>query len=232
MEPARKAPMTEPINFAIAAADLRRQEVARIAATVTPTLDSLRVLTLARFRDEIALMMERLGHTIITDPTAADLVTLKEGRKFITECARPADLTPARMRDLVRLHEGVIAANAQAGIYVTLRSFTADAQEYAATAPLKLVDAEILKRSMQRSLKGVLLPLTYKAMCCQCGEIVQHRLSKGEALPCNNGHMVAPTIARASLQRRKSAAGQFSRREIRAHNYKYEARMMKKPRGG
>jgi hypothetical protein len=56
------APALSP--FAVAAAELRRQEFARIAATVTPTLDSLRVMTLARFRDEIALMMERLGHTI------------------------------------------------------------------------------------------------------------------------------------------------------------------------
>ena len=88
------------------------------------------------------------------------------------------------------------------------------------------------------------MPQTYKAMCQQCGEIVQHRLDReqDEARPCGNGHMVAPTIARAMLlPPRPAAAGSgttrqtptprpYSRREIRAHNYKYEARMMKKPR--
>jgi hypothetical protein len=88
------------------------------------------------------------------------------------------------------------------------------------------------------------LPQTYKAMCHQCGG-VQHRLDReqDEARPCGSGHMVAPTIARAMLLRPRPAATgtgstkeptprPYSRREIRAHNYKYEARMMKKPRAG
>ena len=86
------------------------------------------------------------------------------------------------------------------------------------------------------------LPQSYKAMCRQCGDIVQHRLDSDEAKRCGNGHFVAPTIARAELVKPRqtepggTAAGltpaprPLSRREIRAHNYKYEARMMKKPR--
>jgi hypothetical protein len=35
--------------------------------------------------------------------------------------------------------------------------------------------------------------------CCQCGGIVQHRLDNDQARPCRNGHLVAPTIARATL---------------------------------
>jgi hypothetical protein len=86
------------------------------------------------------------------------------------------------------------------------------------------------------------MPQTYQAMCCQCGEIVQHRLDReqDEARPCSNGHAVAPTIARDMLLPPKPAAPgtgsgkqpaprPYSRREIRAHNAKYEARMMKKP---
>jgi hypothetical protein len=234
-----------PMNFAAAADALRRQEFARLAAAVTPTLEALRSLTPAPFREQIALMMERLGHTIITDPAAPDLVTVKEGRKFITACARPADPAPTGTRDLERLHNAVITANAQGGIYVTTRSFTAEAQEFAATLPIiQLADGEVLKRSMNLSLKRVVLPPTYKAMCQQCGEIVHHRLSKGETLPCINGHMVAPTIARASLARRKSAAAAtgeqspapavrpLTRREIRAHNFKVRARVMKQQQQG
>jgi hypothetical protein len=55
--------------------------------------------------------------------------------------------------------------------------------------------------------------------------------------------MVAPTIVRAMLLSSRPAGSRagdpnnpaprpYSRREIRAHNYKYEACMMKKPGGG
>jgi hypothetical protein len=83
-------------------------------------------------------------------------------------------------------------------------------------------------------------------MCRQCGEIVQHRLDQGEALPCGNGHLVAPTIARAALvppkkQRQPDAADHQSHnprpkkwrnmsakaqrcRAIKAHNHQGRAR--------
>jgi hypothetical protein len=85
-------------------------------------------------------------------------------------------------------------------VYVTPRSFTPDAEHYAASMPMiSLVDVELLNRSMQRSLRGVALPQTYRAMCCQCGEIVQQRLDRGHAIACGNGHLVPATIARDSL---------------------------------
>ena len=58
-----------------------------------------------------------------------------------------------------------------------------------------------------------------------------------------NGHAVAPTIARDMLLPPKPAAPgtggnvkepaprPYTRREIRVHNARYEARMMRKPRG-
>jgi hypothetical protein len=54
---------------------------------------------------------------------------------------------------------------------------------------------------MKQSKAGAVLPETYKAMCRQCGDIVQHRLHRVAAVPCSNGHLVAPTIARAALVR-------------------------------
>jgi hypothetical protein len=56
-----------------------------------------------------------------------------------------------------------------------------------------------LVSTLNRSRKGVLLPQTYKAMCRQCGEIVQDRLGNDEALRCRNEHFVAPTIARDTI---------------------------------
>ena len=49
-------------------------------------------MTAQAFGATVALMLERLGHQIVTD--APELVTTKAGRKFITACARPTDLGP------------------------------------------------------------------------------------------------------------------------------------------
>jgi hypothetical protein len=157
-------------DFAAAADALRRQELARLADAVTPPLEALRSLTPAPFRFEIALMVERLGHTVVTEPGAPNLVTVKDGRKFIIACATPADSEPAGTGDLARLHDAVIAASAQSGIYVTTRSFTADARAYAASMPiLQLVDGKKLVESLKRSKHGAVLPATYKAMCRHAG---------------------------------------------------------------
>src|SRR5271170_575516 len=232
-------------NFAAAADELRRQEIARLSDALTPRIEALRAMTAPAFRSTVAAMLERFGHAIITDPSAPELVTTKAGRKFITACATPAELMPTGTRDLARLHDAVIAANAERGFFITARSFTETAEQYAESAPVDLIDGKRLVKALNQSRKHVLMPQTYKAMCQQCGDIVQHRLDReqDEARPCGSGHMVAPTIARAMLlPPRPAATGSgstkeptprpYSRREIRAHNHKYEARMMKKPRSG
>jgi hypothetical protein len=56
------------------------------------------------------------------------------------------------VRDVARLHAAVVAANATAGFFITSRSFTPEAEAYAATAPLKLVDGAKLVASIQRSM--------------------------------------------------------------------------------
>jgi hypothetical protein len=228
------------MNIAAAAAELRLQEIARLKDALVPRLEALRSMTVPAFRNVIAEMLKRFGHEIETDPNARFLVTTKAGRKFMTACATPTDLIPTGTRDLAHLHDAVIAANAQRGFFITARSFTDQAEKFAESAPLDLIDGARLVKALNQSKKHVLLPQTYKAMCRQCGGIVEHRIDRDqdEARPCGNGHPVAPTIARAMLlPPRPAAIGSgstkdpsprpYSRREIRAHNAKYEARMMK-----
>ena len=234
-------------TFSAPAAELRQQEIARLSDALVPRLEALRSMTAPAFREVIALMLERFGHAIIGNPSAANLVTSKAERKFITVCVPPPEREPTKIPALRRLHDAVIAANAQRGFFITARSFTDEAAQYAESAPIDLVDGARLIKVLHQSRKHVLLPQTYKAMCQQCGAIVQYRLDReqDEARPCGNGHVVAPTIARAMLlPPRPSTSGHapsgaaqpaprpLSRREIHAHNRKYEARLMKKPRGG
>jgi Restriction endonuclease len=232
------------MNFAAAAAELRQREIARLSDAIVPRLETMRCMTPNTFRTLIADMLDRFGHRIVTDPTAPSLITTKGEKKFVTQCATPTELKPTATRELAALHDAVIAANAQRGFFVTARNFTDAAEQYAQTAPLDLIEGKRLVKALNQSRKLVLMPQTYKAMCQRCGAIVQHRLDReqDEVQPCGNGHLVAPTIARAMLlpprpagwkpgdDAARPAPRPYSRREIRVHNYKYEARMMKKPR--
>jgi hypothetical protein len=121
------------------------------------------------------------------------------------------------MRDVARLHDAVIAQGAQRGIYVTTRTFTADAKDYAASMPtvIQLVDGAKLAQSLEKSSVGAALPSRYKAMCHVCGAIVEHNLDHGKSLPCINGHLVAPTIARAALVRQRRPAPPVVRSQYR-----------------
>jgi hypothetical protein len=230
------------VNFDALADELHRQEFARFAVAITPKLEQLRSMTAGALRIENAMMWERLGHTLITYPDAPELVTIKGARKFITMCANPADTAPTGSGAVRRLRDRVVAASAERGFYVSVRGFTPDTYYFSETAPVQLIDGPGFIRALHRSRKGLSLPQAYKAMCRQCGDIVQHSLHNDEAKRCGNEHFVAPTIARAELIKPrpiasvetntdpKPAPRPLSRREIKAHNYKYRARMMRQAR--
>ena len=187
-----------PSRFETAAAELRRHELERLRDFVPPTLTTLRSSTTGALRSAVALMLERLGYTVITEPSAPNLAVSKDDRKYIVACMPPAE-APTQSVAVARLHDAVIAAGAEAGFCITTRDFTQEAKDYAATAPVRLVDGDQLAASMLRSTGGAVMPETYRAMCCQCGDIVRHKLGGTEALPCKSGHRVAPSIARAAL---------------------------------
>jgi hypothetical protein len=204
-------------------------------------LEGLRLFTARELRASVARMLEQLGYELLTADTAADLLATKDGNKYVVAFASTTDQSATRPNDLTRLHAAVIKANAAAGFYITPRGFTRDAEAYAATAPLKLVDGPQLIASLARTMPAESAPATYKAMCRQCGEIVTHSLDQAEAIPCRNGHPVAPTIARAALAIRRQEGGStsrsytpprvYTRREVNAHNTKYINKMKKrKPR--
>ena len=68
--------------------------------------------------------------------------------------------------------------------------------------------------------------------------VVFRALVDGEAVPCANGHPVAPTIAQAAFTRQEGGSTSrtytpprpYTRREINAHNSRYVARMKKRKR--
>jgi hypothetical protein len=224
-------------HFARAADQLRQEELARLSAAVVPTVESLRLLHGPQLRALIVSMLERSGYEVQTAPDAGNLVTTKGGQKYLVAIAPANNSSLTPIGHLMRLHSEVIEANAAEGFFVTTRGFTNDAEAYAATAPLKLMDGRKLIISIERSMEGITMPDTYRAMCRQCGDIVCYRLDRVEVRTCSSGHVVAPTIAKAVLTGRKLEGGSLgstytqprphSRREIRVHNAKYESRKRK-----
>jgi len=75
------------MNFTAAADELRRRQCARISAAATPRIEVFLSMTGDAFRTEIALMLERFGHIVIS--RINDIVTTKQGRKDVTACATP-----------------------------------------------------------------------------------------------------------------------------------------------
>jgi Restriction endonuclease len=231
-----------PLDHEAAANELHSREFIRLSAAVVPTPDALRALSSKQLRARVAMMLEYLGYELLTPETANDLVLMKEGEKYVVAFASQTDLAPTPVGHLTRLHSAVVAAGASAGFFITPRGFTRDAEAYAVTTPIKLIDGRKLVASIRRSMEGVTMPDSYKAMCRQCGEIVTHKLTGSKAIPCVNGHPVAPTIAEAALIIQKQEAGstsrtytppsRYTRQEVRAHNAKYQAKMRKrKPKG-
>jgi hypothetical protein len=178
---------------------LHQQEFSRLSADTVPTLESLRFLNPRQLRTRVADMLVNLGYELVTAETADDLMAIKDGKKYVIAFASTMDQLPTQTNHLTRLHQAVIAKTAGGGFYVTTRGFSRDAEAYARTAPIKLVDGPKLIASIKRSMQGTPAPDSYKAICRQCGETVMHQLDKAEAIPCSNGHPVAPTVARASL---------------------------------
>lgn len=189
--------MSEDPTLAAKAAEIRRQEMARLSAAVTPRIEIFRAMTRDILRVEVAAMLDRLGHHVVS--SAGDIVTEKDGRKYIIAVAIPTDTTPTGIAGVRRLHDAVVANSAVRGFYITPRSFAPEAIHYAESAPIDLIDGPLLIKAMHCSRKGMTIATSYRAMCALCGAIVQHDLDKEQAIPCANGHLVAPSIARAAL---------------------------------
>ncbi|CAB3802585.1 hypothetical protein LMG28614_05650 [Paraburkholderia ultramafica] len=206
-----------------------------MSAAVVPTLESLQFLSGQQFRAVVGTMLERLGHELLTSETTVYMLTRKNGQKYVVACALPSHRNATSLTQVKQLHDAILTANAISGYYVTTRGFTRDAEAYAATAPITLVDTPKLLKSLEISMAGMTPPDSYQAMCRLCGDIVHHRLSCVQAISCRNGHSVAPTIAQAAIFGRKLERGstsssytpppQYSRRDVYRHNSKYEARM-------
>ncbi len=102
-------------GFDHAAEILRQQEFARLAAGTVPTLDSLRFLNPRQLRASVAGMLERLGYELLTPETAADLLAIKDGKKYLVAFASTLDPQPVQANHLTRLHSAIVSNKGSSG---------------------------------------------------------------------------------------------------------------------
>jgi hypothetical protein len=143
-------------------------------------------------------MFERLGYEVEQTPYrndhGRDAILTKDGKKFLVECKRYGKDTTVGRPDLQKFHSAITTDGAVSGFFVTSNRFTSDAREFCSNPPIKLIDANQLVRMMFESKPTAGDDDTYRSMCHQCEEIVNHRLRAPRSVRCRNGHEVVPTL--------------------------------------
>jgi TPR repeat protein/restriction endonuclease Mrr len=187
-----------------AAADtLREKERERLAKSIVPRIQELRLLTPPRFEDEVAQMFERLGYEVKQTPYikdgGRDAILTKDGQKYLVECKRYAEGGLSGRRDLQIFHSAMTTDGAISGFFVTAGRFTQDAIKFAPTVRIELIDQDGLVRMMFDSKPAAADEDTYCSMCRQCEDLVSHRLRVPQSIRCRNGHDVEPSLDISSV---------------------------------
>jgi restriction system protein len=191
------------------ASSLRNTERLRLAKSLVPSIEELRLLSWQQFEDQVARMFERMGYSVEQTPYVKDhgrdAILRKNGAKFLLECKRYAEDGVSGRRDLQILHSNMITDGAVSGFFVTAGGFTKDAIEFAKGRLIELIDGHQLVRMMFDS-KPASHDDTYRSMCRHCGKVVLHRLRMPRLERCSYGHDVGPTLDVATVLTTSDAA--------------------------
>lgn len=156
-------------SYAAAADELHRQEIARLKDFVAPSLKSLRGMTPADIRAVIGVMLQSFGHKLITDPSMSELlVTGRNDQKFLIACATPTNPAPTKLTALCEFHSRIIAANTVKGFYITPRRFAREAEQFAASAGMKLFDGPRNSSSRSSAARPISYCRTPTRPCAAC----------------------------------------------------------------
>jgi hypothetical protein len=177
---------------------LRERELLRLAKSLIPRIQELRLLSPQRFEGEVARMFKRLGYEVkqtpYTNDGGRDAILTKDGKTYLVECKRYAEGGLSGRPDLQKFHSAIITDGAISGFFVTAGRFTQNAIKFAGTAPIELIDQDALVRMMFESMPAAADDDTYCSMCRQCKHVVSHQLRAPHSVSCRNGHDVKPSL--------------------------------------
>lgn len=178
--------------------DLRCREATRLAKSLVPNLQELRGLTPYQFEDEVARMFQRLGYTVQQTPYSndqgRDAILRKEGKKYLVECKRYGRDQVSGREDIQKFHSAIITEHAVKGFFVTTGGFSKGAIEYSRKISIELVDCDNLLVYLIEIKSGDANDNSYKSMCIECNETVQHLLRSPDNAFCSRGHLIQPTL--------------------------------------
>jgi hypothetical protein len=207
-------------EIAASAKRLKSEEALRFEQAIVPSIAELRRLSPQQFEDTIASMFERLGYAVRQTPYSndygRDAILMKDGEKFLLECKKYAEDGLSGRPDLQKFHSAIISDKAKRGFFVTSGRFTSGAMEFAATAPIDLIDAHELLRLMFKSLNGASQDDSYSSKCLECGDVVKHHIRSPTIAMCRNSHEVRATLSIDDILRTYTGAQRGARRRGRS----------------
>jgi len=149
------------------------------------------IWTSARGRSTLSESGNQTPHT---NDYGRDAILRKDGEIFLLECKKYAEDGLSGRPDLQKFHSAIISDKAKRGFFVTTGRFTSGAVEFAATAPINLIDADELQRLMFKSLHGASQDDSYLSICRECGNSVTRHIRSPANVLCPNGHTVQATL--------------------------------------
>jgi tetratricopeptide (TPR) repeat protein/transcription elongation GreA/GreB family factor len=206
---------------------LQRTEALRLDQLLLG-IEELRLLSPRDFENVIARMFELMGFAVkqtpLTNDGGRDAILTKDGKTFLLECKKYNDGNVSGRPDLQKFHSAIMTDDAVSGFFVTAGGFSQEAVAFSKTVPIDLVDQYDLKRMMFESSPDAINDDTYRSMCRDCGEIVNHRLRTPRYVRCCNGHRVAPTLS-IELVVAAAASPRIGSREHRKTQWRKRAAM-------
>lgn len=201
-----------------AADELRQEEIKRLAQAHLARLDFLLRGSPYQFEDAVASMFTKLGYVATQTPYSndggKDIIAVKDAQKMLVECKRFDPTNPVGRPDLQKFYAAIMEERANGGFFVTTSYFSHAAMEYefVRTGLIKLVNGETLTDMMLQAYPESRGPMTYRAMCLECGCSVIFDLGSNQGQAnCANGHVVTSDVRADQIGLREASGKPYCR---------------------
>ena len=189
-----------------AARRLAAKEKQRLVKRIRRGYDLLKLSPRA-FEDHISDLFRHMGYEVTqTPPTndrGRDAIARRDGETYLIECKRWARKQSIGRRDLQVFHSAIIEEGAVGGFFVSTGRFGKTAREFVEGKGIELIDetgiVDLMKIHMPYNPDEA---DTYRAMCRECGSIVERHLSRPkQAIYCMRSHKVMPSMTEEDVWR-------------------------------
>ena len=190
-----------------AARHLAATEKRRLAKMIRRDYGGFLRLSPRAFEDLVSDLFRHMGYDVTQTPytndRGRDAIAKKDGKTYLIECKRYARARSIGRRDLQVFHSAITEEEAAGGFFVSTGRFGATAREFVEGKIIELIDetgmVDLMMTYMPYNADEI---DAYRAMCTECGSIIERRLSRPEqTIYCLYNHKVEPSIMEEDVRR-------------------------------